>query len=166
MALVFLGLGSNKGNRLLFLLGALENIKRDIGVIQIQSSIYQTTPWGFSAETDFYNMVVAVLTSLSAEELITACKEIEQKAGRQDKTKQIGFKSRTLDIDILFYDNAIINTSNITIPHKEIEKRNFVLIPLHEIAPGFVHPLLHKTIKELVENSQDTLSVRKIELPN
>jgi 2-amino-4-hydroxy-6-hydroxymethyldihydropteridine diphosphokinase len=166
MALVFLGLGSNEGNRLLFLLGALENIKRDIGVIQTQSSVYQTAPWGFHAENDFYNMVVAVLTNLSVEELLIACRKIEKKAGRHDKENKGGYQSRALDIDILMVDNLIINTPKITIPHKEMEKRNFVLVPLHEIAPGLVHPHLQKTIKELLESSQDTLAVRKIELPN
>jgi len=166
MALVYLGLGSNEGDRLAFLTFGIENIKKEIGVIQKSSSIYQTAPWGFTSENDFYNMVLAVKTELTIEKLFEACKHIEKNAGRKPILGETHFKNRPLDIDILFYDSEIIDHQKIKIPHKEIEKRNFVLVPLHEIAPDFVHPILNKKIKELLDDSQDKLAVLKIELPN
>ncbi len=162
MALVFLGLGSNEGNRLVFLLAAIENIRRDIGVIQTQSSIYQAAPWGFSSGTDFYNMVLSVSSTLSPEELIDACLNIEKKAGRVKKNQQSKYESRPMDIDILFYDAVELTSTKLTIPHPRIAERRFVLEPLKEIAPDWEHPVLKKTIKELAEICSDTLAVNKL----
>lgn len=162
MALVFLGLGSNKGNRLAYLLGGLENIKRDIGAIQTQSSVYQTAPWGFFSETDFYNMVVSVVTELSPEDLLQTCELIEKKAGREKHTVRKEYQNRTLDLDILFYDSMQVASHNLVIPHPKIEERKFVLVPLNEIAPDWEHPVLKKKIKELLDTCSDTMEVTKI----
>ncbi|MBN1462844.1 MAG: 2-amino-4-hydroxy-6-hydroxymethyldihydropteridine diphosphokinase [Paludibacteraceae bacterium] len=162
MALVFLGLGSNKGNRLAYLLGGLENIKRDIGAIQTQSSVYQTAAWGFFSETDFYNMVVSVLTELSPEDLLRTCELIEKKAGREKKTVRKEYQNRTLDLDILFYDSMQVASHNLVIPHPKIEERKFVLVPLNEIAPDWEHPVLKKKIKELLDTCSDKMEVTKI----
>lgn len=162
MALVFLGLGSNKGNRLAYLLGGLENIQRDIGAIQTQSSVYQTAPWGFSSETDFYNMVVSVVTELSPEDLLRTCETIEKKAGREKNNVRKEYEDRTLDLDILFYDSMQFVLHNLIIPHPKLEERKFVLVPLNEIAPDWEHPVLKKKIKELLHTCSDKMEVTKI----
>lgn len=149
MAIVYLSLGSNKGDRIGYvqqaasLLGASENIS----VIRT-SAFYETEPWNMSSNTWFVNAVVEIKTKLSAPELLQTCKRIEAQLGRKSSDSQ-NYEDRTIDIDILFYDKEIINEENLVIPHKYVHLRAFTLVPMLELAPDFVHPVLHKSISDL-----------------
>lgn len=156
---VFLGLGSNLGNRIDYIEKAINEIGslKDTKIIN-KASFYETEPWGFKEQPDFINSAVEIETTLSAEELFAGVKGIEQKLKRQNKGR---WQEREIDIDILFYGNEIVHTEKINIPHKEIEKRKFVLIPMNELAPDFIHPVFNETIGELLNKSSDSLVVNK-----
>jgi 2-amino-4-hydroxy-6-hydroxymethyldihydropteridine diphosphokinase len=158
----FLGLGSNLGDRAEYIAKAIEEIGslKDTKITK-EASLYETEPWGFKEQPDFINSAVEIETSLSAEELFTGVKSIEQKLKRQSVGK---WQEREIDIDILFYGSEIIHTEKINIPHKEIENRKFVLVPMKELAPDFVHPVFNKSIEELLSYSKDSLVVKKYEL--
>jgi len=160
MAEAYLLLGSNMGDRFAILRTAIKTISEQIGVVQRLSSVYQTAPWGFQAETPFLNQVALVKTNLSPEELLAKTQEIETALGR--KRTGNGFSSRPIDIDILFYDDYIIYQKNLIVPHLHLHKRKFVLVPLHEIAPTLLHPVTHKSITNLLNNCTDNLQVEKI----
>lgn len=149
MAIVYLSLGSNLGDRIGYiqqatsLLGSVENIS-----IIRTSAFYETEPWDMNSENWFVNAVVELKTSLSPQDLLAECKRIENLLGRNEKTSS-DYKDRTIDIDILFYGKEIINEETLTIPHKYVHLRAFTLVPLLELIPDFEHPVLHKTISEL-----------------
>lgn len=158
---VFLGLGSNIGDRSLHLKLASEAIELSIGRITQASVVYLTAPWGLSEQPPFYNQAIRVETALEPETLLGAIQEIEKKMGRERIVK---WDKRIIDIDILFYDQLVYHSEKLQIPHPWLERRNFVLVPLAEIAPNFVHPVLRKTVLELLEISPDTLGVKPLEL--
>lgn len=149
MAIVYLSLGSNKGDRIGYvqqatsLLGAAE----DISLIRT-SAFYETEPWDMNSDTWFVNAVVEIKTSLSPEALLAECKRIEHQLGRTHSDKK-EYEDRTIDIDILFYNKDIINEDNLVIPHKFLHLRAFVLVPMLELNPDFIHPVLHKSISDL-----------------
>lgn len=149
MAIVYLSLGSNKGDRIGYvqqatsLLGACE----DINIIRT-SAFYETEPWNMASDTWFVNAVVEIKTKLSAKELLVECKRIENQLGRT-ASKSGNYEDRTIDIDILFYGSEIIQDDEITIPHKYVHLRAFTLVPLLELIPDFIHPVLHKSITDL-----------------
>lgn len=149
MAIVYLSLGSNKGDRIGYvqqatrLLGACENVS-----IIRTSAFYETEPWNMSSDTWFVNAVVEIKTKLSPKELLAECKRIEAQLGRTP-AKSGNYEDRTIDIDILFYGNEIIQDEEITIPHKYVHLRAFTLVPLLELIPDFIHPVLHKSITDL-----------------
>lgn len=149
MAIVYLSLGSNYGDRIGYvqqatsLLGASDNI-----TLIRTSAFYETEPWGMESENWFVNAVVEIKTSLSPQDLLAECQRIEKQLGRRRDGNQ-GYSDRTIDIDILFYNKDIINDENLTIPHKFVHLRAFTLVPLLELIPNFEHPVLHKTISEL-----------------
>src|SRR5690606_22693622 len=134
-------------------------IIKNIGVIKEKSSVYETNAWGNENQPDFLNIVVSVETVLDPYELLEQIHNIELKLGR-NRLQHWG--QRTIDIDILFYDQMVINIDNLTIPHSFIQDRMFVLEPLNEIFPKFIHPLLKKSVKELYKECKDKLSVRKL----
>lgn len=156
---IYLGIGGNEGNRAHFLAKTRERIAERIGHIEKCSSIYQTAAWGETNQKDFYNQVLFIKTKYTAQESMNLCLEIEKELGRERKQK---WGSRTIDIDILFYGRAIINSKKLIIPHPHLHKRNFVLVPMHEIAPHFIHPVLRKKIFTLLRNSPDELAVKKV----
>jgi 2-amino-4-hydroxy-6-hydroxymethyldihydropteridine diphosphokinase len=161
MAEVYLILGSNLGNRQMFLHKADRLLQEQAGATLERSSIYETKPWGFNSKDFFLNQVVKIETSYSPSELLKIIKEIEIKLGRTKKDKK--YDQRCIDIDILFYNDEIFCSNELVIPHPLITKRKFVLMPLNEIAPDYKHPTLKKPIKELVNDCDDKLSVRKFE---
>ncbi|MBS1765687.1 MAG: 2-amino-4-hydroxy-6-hydroxymethyldihydropteridine diphosphokinase [Bacteroidetes bacterium] len=133
-----------------------ESISRDIGMVQKISSIYETAAWGNTLQAPFLNQAIIVDTEYSADELLKKILQIESTMGRV-RTER--WEPRIIDIDILFYGNEIVRTDQLTIPHPEIENRRFVLEPLNEMIPEFIHPILNKTIKQLLSQCSDTLTV-------
>jgi 2-amino-4-hydroxy-6-hydroxymethyldihydropteridine diphosphokinase len=157
---VFLGLGSNIGNREEYLQNAITalNSNPDITVLK-KSSIYETEPYGNEEQEKFLNMVVQVETSLIPEKLLETTMKIENELGR---VRTIRWGPRTIDIDILLYGNRVINTENLTVPHLELTKRAFVLIPLLEIAPDLRLPTGETLSLYLEHLSNDARGVRRM----
>jgi len=155
----YLLIGGNEGNRLDFLKQAHNYITSLLGEISQQSSIYETAAWGNTGQPDFLNQALLVQTPLTAALLISNILVIEKKMGRIRKEK---YGRRTIDIDILFYNNEIINLPELKIPHPEIPNRRFALVPMHEIAGDFIHPILKKDILTLLHDCKDKLNVKKI----
>jgi 2-amino-4-hydroxy-6-hydroxymethyldihydropteridine diphosphokinase len=156
---IYLLLGSNIGDSVIQLENAIVHIEKKIGHVQKKSSLYATAAWGNVDQNDFINQVILVNTTLSAAKTLTQIFAIEKKMGRVRTFKNA---AREIDIDILFFDAEIINTPTLTIPHKEIQNRRFVLEPLNEIASTLVHAALQQNIKTLLQNCTDTLNVQKI----
>ena len=150
--------GGNIGDRLVSLQQARMKIEKQAGIVLKKSAVYETAAWGITDQNLFLNQVLLVSTSLPPEELLHTLLHIEQELGRKRIVKM---GPRIIDIDILFYNNEIISTPVLTVPHPQIANRRFVLTPLNEIAPGFVHPGLQKTIAELLEICPDNLEVKK-----
>lgn len=142
-----LSIGSNLGNREDYLLFARENIALRIGEIAAESSIIETAPWGFYSENSFLNQALIVETELNPLEVLEKIRQIESEAGRT--REGAGYQSRTLDIDILLYDGIVLDHPELKIPHPKMQDRHFVLSPLSEIASGWEHPVLKKTIGDL-----------------
>ncbi len=148
---VYLGLGSNVGDRISFLSKALKELKNITSVRRI-SSVYETEPWGVENQNIFLNLVIEVETNLFPLELLEKIQIIEKKLGRK---KGSHMEPRTVDIDILFYNGWSFENRVITIPHPDIEQRRFVLEPISEIAPLAVHPILGKTMISLLRHCRD-----------
>jgi len=161
MSKVFFVLGGNLGDRELYLERSRKFISERIGAIVKQSSIYESEPWGFSHEQLFLNQALIVDTLLSPAAIMIEISFIEGTLGRERRGE--GYVARTVDIDMLFYDHQVLLTPSLTIPHRFLHKRLFVLTPLAEIAPDFIHPLFSVTVKELLSTCIDTGAVRKYE---
>ena len=158
--MIYLGLGSNIGDKLNFINSAEEEIsKLKKTKVLRSSSIYKTEPWGIKSQEEFLNSVLEIESGLKPEELLIELKKIEIVLGRKNREKW--FK-REIDIDILFYDNFVLKNDTINIPHPEIQNRKFVLVPLCELNPGFIHPVLKDTLENLLKNSQDNSKIVKI----
>ena len=157
MNLTYLLIGGNIGNRMGNLDTAINFIKKDIGRIVSASSIYETAAWGITEQLDFLNQVLLVITKFSPQETMQAILSIENKMGRIRTQKNA---SRIIDIDILFFNDEIIDEPGLTVPHPEIQNRRFVLEPLAELSPLLVHPILKKSISELLSDCKDDLEVK------
>ncbi len=158
MKKVFLGLGTNLGDREANLKTAAGSISDNIGTVVRLSSVYETEPWGFRTEDLFLNMVVEVETGLKPSGLLGRMLMIEANMGRLRGGK--GYSSRIIDLDILLYGETIMDTKSLVIPHPKLHERRFVLVPLCEIAPGLVHPVLKKSINTLLKECPDKGKVR------
>jgi 2-amino-4-hydroxy-6-hydroxymethyldihydropteridine diphosphokinase len=156
---VFLLLGSNLGDRQLFLQQAIQHIEADVAAVVKQSSVYETQSWGKTDLPDYLNQVIQLKTNLPANNVLDKILAIETKLGRRRDEK---WGSRTIDIDILFYGSAIINEPGLQVPHPELHNRRFTLEPLAEIAPDLVHPVLNKTSLQLKNMLSDSLIVKKL----
>lgn len=152
----YLGIGSNIGDRKSYLDGAVKGFEgNEKCKVQRISSYIETKPYGVADQGDFLNAALMIKTLLSPQQLLNLCHELEKKAGRV-KTRRWG--ERTLDVDILAYDSLILDEKDLKIPHIEMHMRDFVLIPMNEIAAGFVHPVLQKTIYMLLKENQNRIS--------
>ncbi len=156
MVRAFLILGSNLGDRPAHIEKAGSLIKKKVGKIVAISSVYQTAAWGTTEQSAFLNQVLGVETKLTAEQLLIEVLAIEKSQGRIQGEK---WGPRTLDIDILFYGDLVMNLPELTIPHPEIANRKFVLEPMLEVEPDLVHPVLKKTIRKLYAECKDSLPV-------
>ena len=149
MATVYLGLGTNIGNRTGNLTRAIEALSLALGHYTALSSFMETAPWGFDSDNAFLNCAVAFETELLPEELLNTTERIERELGRTIKSNGGIYHDRIIDIDILLYDSIIVETPRLTIPHPLMHKRDFVLEPLAQIAADTVHPTTGKSIEQL-----------------
>ena len=150
MPTVYLGLGSNLGDKRKNIEKALALLSERVGEILALSDFYKTEPWGYDSSESFINAAVKLETTLLPKELLSVTQEIERLSGRDKKTACGVYHDRIIDIDILLYDALILQTPDLTIPHSLMHKRMFVLQPLCEIAPDVLHPVSGKTIAEIV----------------
>ncbi|HOZ38051.1 MAG TPA: 2-amino-4-hydroxy-6-hydroxymethyldihydropteridine diphosphokinase [Anaerolineaceae bacterium] len=157
MTCVFLGIGTNLGDRERNLQEALAVLSQKMVILK-ESSIYQTAPWGYLDQPVFLNQVIKAQTDLSSLNLLGFLTETEKLLGRQANFR---YGPRLIDLDILFYGNRIIQTPRLQVPHPRLTQRAFVLIPLAEIAPGFVHPQNKQTITQLLAALPDLGGVEK-----
>lgn len=157
---VFLLLGSNEGDRLINLHVVKDEIKKSVVLVVEESAIYQTAAWGKTDQPDFYNQVLLLQTTMLPETLLLNLQQIEKKLGRERKEK---WGARIIDIDILYFGKTVLNTPDLLIPHPAIALRRFTLVPLVEIAPHFVHPVLKKTNLVLLQECVDILAVKRVD---
>ena len=160
MHTAYLLLGSNLGNRLSYLEQAKQLITVACGSIINQSGIYETAAWGITAQPSFYNQVIVLQTNLAPDLLMQTLLNIEEQIGRK---RTIKYGPRIIDIDILLIDSLIQTTALLTLPHPFLPERRFALLPLAEVAPLLLHPLVNKNILELLQDCTDTLDVKKVE---
>lgn len=158
MSVAYLLTGGNTGDRLHYINAAAEAITRSCGSIIKKSSVYQTAAWGIQDQNKFLNQALKLSTSLSPYALLEGLLHIEQQLGR---VREYKFGPRIIDIDILLYDNEVIDSRNLKVPHPELPNRRFALVCLSEIAPRKIHPVLKKTIAEILKNCTDPLPVDK-----
>lgn len=173
---VFLLTGSNLGDRKENLAQALRYLHEEVGAIFQQSNIYESEPWGFTASTPFFNQVVAVRTMLTPDDLLDTLLKIEIRMGRIRyfsgavcsgdncgilESKPV-YESRVIDLDILFYGSRMVFTDRLMIPHPRLHLRRFTMVPMVEIAPSFIHPLLRKSMVLLLKECPDDLKVKML----
>ena len=159
MHTAYLLLGSNIGDSKAALQLAEKNVEETLGPIKNRSAFYRTAAWGNTDQPDFLNRIISIETAFTAMETLEKILETEETMGR---TRSYKNAPRLIDIDILFFDDEVIHTKELTVPHPEIQNRRFVLEPLNEIAPTFIHPVLHKTTAEMLAACGDHLNVQKI----
>jgi 2-amino-4-hydroxy-6-hydroxymethyldihydropteridine diphosphokinase len=147
MPIVYIGIGSNLGNRQENCLKALGLISAEAGSVTKRSSMHATRPWGAEDQPEFINMAAELVTEAGPQELLETLRKIEKELGREETYR---WGPRVIDLDILFYDDLVIDTPDLRIPHPLMHLREFVLRPLSEIAPDRIHPVLKKTVKELL----------------
>jgi 2-amino-4-hydroxy-6-hydroxymethyldihydropteridine diphosphokinase len=154
----YLLLGSNMGNNKAQLSNAIVQIEKKIGSVTRQSSLYATDAWGNTKQPDFLNQVIIVETGLSAIQTMETILSIEKKMGRLRTVKNA---PRIIDIDILFFNNEIIDQEHLSVPHPQIQNRRFVLVPLNQLSPNLRHPVLKKSVHQLLIHCPDKLNVKK-----
>lgn len=159
---VFLSLGGNLGNTQEIFERCYPMIENKVGPLLEQSSLYRTAAWGLTEQADFINQVILLESDLRPDEILTEIQAIELTLGRERK---ITWGPRTLDLDILFIDEQIIQKADLQVPHPLIQERKFILIPMHEIAADYKHPVLNKSITELLLETKDTSAVMLIPNP-
>lgn len=164
MSVAYLLLGSNQGDKIAILQKAGERLQQLSIAPIVVSSLYESEPWGFEAEEWFLNQAVKIETDLKPHDLLRSILEIERSLGRVRQNgdgKIAGYSSRTIDIDILLYENLVSETVDLQLPHPRMHLRRFVLMPLSEVAPGLIHPVLNVSIKKLLEECKDKSKIKK-----
>ena len=165
MSKVYFSLGGNSGDRLFYFRSAIKLISENIGKITSSSSIYETESWGYDDSANYLNQVIEINSDLSPEDILVETQHIEKKLGRNNKSfidtsENLVYSARIIDIDILFYDDKIIEQKDLIIPHRFLHLRNFVLKPLNEIAPELLHPVINKNIEFILHESEDKMAVK------
>lgn len=160
MIKLYILLGGNLGDKQKVLSEARIRLNKLLGKITAQSTVYETEPWGFESADLFWNQVLEISTSLSPKEVLRQTQQIELQMGRIRKESQ--YDSRIIDIDILFFGDKVIESENLIVPHPRIQERKFALVPLNEIAPGLMHPVIQKSIGQLLDECKDQLRVSPI----
>ena len=161
---VYISFGSNKGNRLNYIVNSLKELEVQVGRIVRVSNLYKTKSWGFESR-DFYNGCVILKTKFSPEIVLKKLISIEDVLGRT-RNETDKYSSREIDLDLLFFDKLISSSKDLILPHPHLNKRNFVLIPMFDIAPEFIHPIIKKSIKSLLMISKDNSAIKKIKNNN
>ncbi len=156
---VFLSLGSNRGNRQEYLQTAVSALEKKAGKVLKASHIYETEPWKMNDGTNFLNQVILLETSLDTQQIMDLIIETETSLGRIRSTS--GYEPRTMDIDILFFNEKAITSPSVTVPHPLISERRFILEPLCELAPNYIHPLLKKSLKQLLADCPDKHTIAR-----
>jgi len=152
--------GSNSGQKQELITQAIHRLS-SVGKAILSSSFYETEPWGFECNENFLNQITVFETSLSPQAFLDCCLQTEKQLGRIRFPGGPRYSSRPIDIDLLFCDSLIIHTPGLVLPHPRLCERNFVLVPLSEIMPDFIHPVSGKTIARLLAESPDRLQVKK-----
>lgn len=160
--IIFLGIGTNLGDRAENMKIAVALINDSAGEVLAASNVYETSPWGFESSNKFLNSVVKVITRLDPLALLKKVQEIEDKLGRTRSLKH--YSSRTIDIDILLYGSRIIRKKVLTVPHPHLAERSFVLVPLCDIEPEGMHPVLKKTFSDLLTECADSGSIERYDV--
>jgi 2-amino-4-hydroxy-6-hydroxymethyldihydropteridine diphosphokinase len=155
----YLLIGGNQGNKFDYLAHAREYIETDCGKILNRSALYETAAWGKIGQPSFLNQVLLIQTAMNAPALMKKILQIEEKIGRKRLEK---YGPRIIDIDILFFNHDIIHEEGLIIPHSQIQNRRFALVPMNELSPNFMHPVLNKTIHQLLLACEDKLDVKKL----
>tara|TARA_R110002049_G_scaffold261617_2_gene437714 strand:- start:1775 stop:2278 length:504 start_codon:yes stop_codon:yes gene_type:complete len=157
-----LQLGSNMDGRRKMLAIARDMLGEIVGSLKMESSLYESEPWGNSSLNWFLNQIVVIDTSITSRQLLEKCQYIESEMGRSEKTKSV-YENRIIDIDIIFYNNEVVDEVDLQIPHEKIPQRRFVLEPLVELIPQHIHPTLNQTVSYLLENTKDGLVVNRLD---
>ena len=155
----YLLIGGNVGNRQQNLHQAVTAIEKTCGKVLLKSSVYETAAWGKTNQQAFLNQALLIETAFPPPDLLKGVLEVESRLGR---VREERYGPRVIDIDIIFFNNDTVRLPALTIPHPEVQNRRFALTPLQEIAPGLVHPVLHKTIDQLLQECPDDLAVKKL----
>ncbi len=157
----YISLGSNIGNKTQNISLAINEIAKSIGEVLKKSSNYISEPWGFNSSEKFVNAAISIQTKYSPIELLKKLQLIEKKMGRI-RSQQNGYADRIIDLDIIYFNNEIVTTIDLKIPHPNLYIRNFVLVPLNEIVPLYIDPSNNKTINELLENCSDEITIQRV----
>lgn len=162
MAILYVGLGSNQGERGWLMSRALDLLEERIGRIIGRSALYETEPWGFTSEYPFLNAVAALETGLKPFDVLRITQQIEIELGRKQKSRDGGYVDRTMDIDLLFYDDLCLDSPILVLPHPLMHLRDFVLRPMVDLAPDFRHPVLQRTMSDLLQELERTSGEKTI----